>query len=93
MVIVGALAGAVGGIVLLVLRGMNRGSELARGIIVGAILFVSSCLLAWISGKIAFGVSSIQLLTLGVVAIIFLVYGVCAAVLLTRFERSLGERG
>jgi membrane protein implicated in regulation of membrane protease activity len=56
-------------------------------------LFVSSCLLAWISGKIAFGVSSIQLLTLGVVAIIFLVYGVCAAVLLTRFERSLGERG
>jgi hypothetical protein len=86
VVIVGTLVGAVGGILLLVLRNLHRDPDLARGITVGAILFVCSSLVAWVSGKITFGLPSIQLFTLGVVAIMFMVYGVCADALLARFE-------
>lgn len=93
VVIVGALVGAVGGVLLLVLRSVHGDSELARGITVGAILFVCSFLVAWVSGKIALGLSSIQLFMLGVVAIMFMVYGVCADVLLTRFESGGRKRG
>jgi len=85
-VIVGTLVGAVGGFLLLLLRSVQGGSELARGITVGAILFVCSYLVAWISGKITFSLSSIKLFTIGVVAIMFIVYGVFADALLTRFE-------
>lgn len=92
VVIVATLVGAVGGVLLLVLRSVRGNSKLARGITVGAILFVCSSLVAWVSGKIAFGLSSIQLFTLCVVAIMFMVYGVCADALLTRFESRSRKR-
>jgi hypothetical protein len=85
-VIVGTLVGAFGGVLLLMLRSVQVDSELARGITAGAILFLCFSLVTWFKGKVAFGLSSIQLFTLGVVAIIFIVYGVCTDALLTRFE-------
>jgi len=93
VVIAGALVGAIGGVLLLVLKSVCSGARLARGAIVGVVLFACSVLVSWVSGKIALSVDSTQLLTLIVVAIMFIVYGVCADALLARFQRrrSQGE--
>ena len=87
MVIVGTLVGALGGVLLLVLRRGRKQSEQAQGMTVGALLFFGSCLAAWASGRITLGLHPTQLVTLGVVAVLFVLYGVCMAALLRRFER------
>ena len=86
LVIVGTVVGAIGGVLLLVLRSVRGGARLARGAIVGVVLFACSILVSWVNGKIAFSVTPTQLFTLIVVVIMFMVYGVCADALLTRFE-------
>lgn len=93
VVIAGALVGAIGGVLLLVLKSVCGGARQARGAIVGVVLFACSVLVSWVSGKIALSVDSTQLLTLIVVAIMFIVYGVCADALMARFQRrrSQGE--
>ena len=83
--VTGTVVGAVGGILLLVPRRMRRTVDLARGMLVGATLFVCSLLVSWVSGRIDFGVHA-SLLTLSMVASVFVVYGVGADALLTRFE-------
>ena len=89
VVIVGTLVGAVGGGLLLTLRGVCRSYGLASGVIVGIILFVGSTfLVVVVSGRITFDMSFIQFLTLSVVFTIFMIYGVCASALLRRFRRN-----
>ena len=88
VVIVGTLVGAVGGGLLLTLRSVCRSYGLASGIIVGIILFVGSTFFVVVSGRITFDMSFIQFLTLSVVFIIFMIYGVCSSALLTRFKRN-----
>ncbi len=90
--IVGTLGGVLGGILLFTVRKVHRDCKMACGITVGAILFVLSFLFAWVSGNITLGLSSVQLLTLSEVAIMFLIYGICAVALLKRFEHSVGKR-
>jgi hypothetical protein len=69
--IAGTLVGALGGILLFTVREGHRGSEMACGITVGAVMFVISFLFAWLSGNIAPGVSWMQLLTMGVAPLCF----------------------
>jgi len=83
--VVGTLVGAVGGILLLVVRRMRRAAGFTRGALVGATLFLCTLLVSWVSGRIDFGIPT-SLLTLFVVAIVFVVYGVGADALLTRFN-------
>ncbi len=85
--LVGAVVGAIGGILVLVLRRSYRGSGPGRGLAAGAIMFLGSILVALVTGKLP-GISPIQALTLAVVAAIFLVYGVSADALLSRVERD-----
>lgn len=87
VMIVGAVVGAIGGLLLLTLRSVCRGNKLALGIIVGLLLFVCSTLLVLVSGMLAFDKSFVQFFTLGVVAAVFVIYGVWAAALLTQFNR------
>jgi peptidoglycan/LPS O-acetylase OafA/YrhL len=89
--LVGAVVGALGGVLVLVLRRTYRGSGPARGLAAGAVMFLGSMLVAVVTGKLP-GVSPIQILTLAVVAATFLVYGVSADALLSRFEQRGGTR-
>jgi len=89
VVAIGALMGAIGGILLLLLRNVCRGNGLARGIIAGLTLFVCSTLFVSIDGRFAFNMSVVQVVTLGVVAAVFVIYGVFASKLIMRFN---GER-
>ena len=86
VLIVGTLVGAIGGVLLLVLKSVCGAARLARGAIVGVVLFSCSALVSWVNGKIAFSVAPTQLFTLIVMVIMFIVYGVCADALLARFE-------
>lgn len=87
VMIAGAFVGTIGGFLLLTFRTVWPGNKLALGTIVGLLLYVCSTLLMLVGGMFAFDRSSIQLVTLGVVAAVFVVYGVWAAALLIRFNR------
>jgi hypothetical protein len=89
--VVGMLVGAVGGILLVVVRRIRRAAGLTRGALVGATLFVCTLLVSWVSGRIDFGVPT-SLLTFFVGAIVFVVYGVGADALLTRFNSGAEEK-
>ena len=92
VVIVGALVGAAGGILLLVLRRVYGVAGLVRGIIVGIVMFACSVLVYLLNGKSDYGLSHTQLLTVIVAAIIFMVYGICVDALLKPLE-GVDQRG
>ena len=87
VVIVGMFVGAVGGVLLLMLKNVFRGNRLALGIIVGLIMFVCSTIFVIISGRVAFDMSFIQFSMFGILAFIFVIYGILSSALLTRFNR------
>jgi len=87
VVIVGTLVGAIGGVLLLVLKSVFRGAGPARGAMVGVVLFACSALVSWVKGKVAFSVAPTQLFTLIVAVTIFIVYGVCLDALMARIRR------
>jgi hypothetical protein len=86
VVIVGTFVGAIGGVLLLALRNVYPGNRFVLGIIVGIILFVCSIFFVSVSGRVAFDGSFIQFFTLGVVAAVFVIYGIWTAALLIRFN-------
>jgi hypothetical protein len=90
-VIVGTLIGAVGGILMLAVSRFHGGSKLARGATVGGMLAICSRLGASIFGKITLGVSSIRPVMLGIVAVMYAVYGIGADALLTWLEAAAVE--
>jgi len=87
----GALAGSVGGLLLLVLKKRGRVARAARGPIAGATLFVSSLLVSWMTGKIDFGHPGPLLMTLFVAAAFFLLYGISADAILSRLEGAADQ--
>ena len=88
VVIIGAFVGTIGSILLLVFRSVCRCDGLAWGILVGLTLFVFSTLFAIVSGKFAFNMSVMQVFILGVVATVFMLYGVVASKLIMRFNAN-----
>lgn len=83
--VVGALMGTAGGFVLVAFRRLPRLARIRRGVFVGGTLFAGSLLVSSVSGKTSFGASA-SFVTLFVVAVIFVVFGVAADLLLTRFR-------
>ena len=88
VVIVGMFVGAVGGVLLLMLKNVFRGNGLALGIIVGLIMFVCSTIFVIISGRVTFDMSFIQFFVFGVLTFIFVIYGILLSALFTRFNRN-----
>ncbi len=93
VVIVGAVVGALGGVLVLVLGRVSHGSGITRGLAAGGIMFLGSVLVAGVTGELAPGLPSIQIVTLAVVAATFLAYGICADALLSRFEGGADAPG
>ena len=87
VVIIGMFVGAVGGILLLMLKNVFRGDGLTLGVIVGLIMFVCSTIFVIISGRVTFDMSFIQFFVFGVSIFIFVIYGILSSALLTRFNR------
>jgi hypothetical protein len=90
VVILGAILGAIGGIVLLLLRGKRYESQLASGLILGGLVFFGSFLASWAGGRLDFSQSNLLLLTLAVAAMFCFVYGMLARALFQRF--MLGDQ-
>jgi len=87
VVIIGMFVGAVGGVLLLMLKNVFRGDGLTLGVIVGLIMFVCSTIFVIISGRVTFDMSFIQFFVFGVSIFIFVIYGILSSALLTRFNR------
>jgi hypothetical protein len=85
VVILGAILGAIGGIVLLLLRGKRYESRLASGLILGGLVFLGSFVASWAGGRLDFSQPNLLLLTLAVAAVFCFIYGVLARVLFQRF--------
>ena len=88
ILIVGTLAGTLGGLLLLIVKRRCGAGRFGRGAITGISLFASSLLLSWAKEKIELSTNSTQLFSLIVVVIIFIAYGVCADALLARLEKD-----
>ncbi|MGC9513401.1 MAG: hypothetical protein ACP5D8_07185 [Fidelibacterota bacterium] len=84
--VIAAFIGAIGGIMLLVFRYVCRCNGLICGILAGLALFISSTLFVSVDGKFAFSMSFMQVFTLSVVAVIFMIYGVFTSKLIMRFN-------
>jgi len=84
---VGILIGTVGGLLLVPVRIVFPTNRLTRGIIIGVLLLSGSLLMSWFTGGLKLDLHSVLPLTLVVVSIIFIFYGVVIDALLTRFER------
>jgi len=86
VVLAGALLGLLGGLLLLAFR-RGRQTGLVRGVLVGLTLFLASVLASWLAGRVDLGVTT-SLLTVSVVAVVYVGWGLSADTLLTRFERK-----
>lgn len=86
VVVFAAFIGAIGGIMLLVFRYVCRGNGVACGILAGIALFICSTLFVSVVGKFAFNMSFMQVFTLGIVAAVFMIYGVLTSKLIMRFN-------
>lgn len=86
--VAGAAVGAVGGVLLNAMR--SRLQPPKRGVIVGAVLFGAMAVASWAGGRIGAGAPAVTWITLAVVAVVFVVYGLGADVLLDRFEKRDG---
>ncbi len=85
-IILGAVVGGLGGLLLNVLqRGWNR-HPIFAGMTVGVILFGVTTLLFLIRGRFTIDLSLLQSLTLAVAFILFLVYGITVAALSARMN-------
>lgn len=86
VLVIAAFIGAIGGIMLLVFKYVCRGNGLANGILAGLALFICSILFVSVAGKFAFNMSFMQVFTLGIVAAVFMIYGVLTSKLIMRFH-------
>lgn len=86
IIAIGAFIGALGGILILVFRNVCRNNGLASGIIVGLTLFICSTLFVLVNGKFAFNMSFMQVLTISLVAVVFMIYGIFASKLIMQFN-------
>jgi hypothetical protein len=89
----GAVLGAVGGAMLVPVRKVLQASRLARGTVVGVLLFAGSCVVSFFRGQIGFGFRAILPVTLAMAAAMFIVYGVSLDALLTRLEGNARQTG
>ena len=86
VLLLGTLIGAVGGLLLLPIRRMLRSRGLVTGIILGIVLFLGSWFVLLFSDRMDFRFYPIMPLTLSVVAVVFLIYGIAVGALLYRLE-------
>jgi len=90
--VVGALLGVAGGFLLPVIgRALGRGGPL-RGVVTGVVLFFCALLVAWARGRIQLDLSGPQPITLIVVFVAFLIYGIAADALLARLRSGRSNR-
>jgi len=73
--VVGAVVGAIGGIVLLGVRSLIS-PGIARGIILGFLLFSGSLMIGLMAGRVAFGVQPITFITFALLGVVFVLYGI-----------------
>jgi hypothetical protein len=88
VVAVGAAAGTLGGVLIVMLRKVEEWSEIVRGVVAGLILFLASLFFALIRGRISIVPTAGQFFSLIVIAVFFLLYGVLVVLLIRRFERN-----
>ena len=74
-IVVGAVVGAIGGIVLLGIRALIS-AGIARGIILGFLLFSGSLMTGLIAGRVTFGEQPITFITFVYLGVVFLLYGI-----------------
>ena len=86
VILLGTLLGAVGGLVLLPLRKMLLGGNAFRGILLGFILFGFSLAAAPVSIGMAFDPRSAGGLTLAIVAIVYVIYGITLDAIVSWFH-------
>ncbi len=91
VVIIGTLIGAIGGILLFVLRRNLSNVLYLRGIVVGALLFTCSVLVLLTWGTFRFSYSGLQLLTLISVLIVYMAYGIIADFIQRLFIETVDE--
>jgi len=85
---VGVLVGAIGGFLLLPVRSVVRGGQMARGAVLGALLFLGSFLFSLLWRMCLSSSQTVLPLTLVVVGVLFVIYGIAVEVLMTRLERD-----
>jgi len=84
-IFLGIIIGSIGGMLLFIIKNLFRINRLNAAILSGLILFIGSIIFAMVIGTFVFEISFIQLGTLIIVVMMFLLYGVFAAGLLNRF--------
>jgi hypothetical protein len=75
VIVVGAVVGAMGSIVLLGLRTLIS-PGIARGIILGFLLFSGSLMIGLMAGRVAFGEQPITFITFALLGVVFVLYGI-----------------
>ena len=85
VLLLGAVIGGVGGLLLLLVRRLPRLGRAGRGMLLGAGLFLASGLVSWFSCGMKLGMG-VQPYTLAAVALVFLIYGFALDGLFTRFD-------
>jgi len=88
VIILGVIMGAIGGILLFIIKKMLWVNGLVSGIMIGLILFVFSVVFALLSGRIVLGMSLDQWVTMLIALTMFAIYGIFAAGLLNKFTRG-----
>jgi hypothetical protein len=88
VILIGTAVGAIGGLMLVPLERSGGNPAWRRGVLLGATLFAGCWLASWVSGRLAGTFDPVTPLTLGVVLIVFLIYGVVVAALASRTERN-----
>jgi len=88
-VIVGVVVGLAGGFLISV---FVAGTTVWRGVKVGLVLLVVTTLVAWWGGRLILVGPPIQFVTFGVVAAVYVIYGICAVAGARRLEARARDR-
>lgn len=83
----GMVVGVVGGVVLFAMRRVARSPRVAHGVTLGIVLFVGSLVFESLGGGVTATTWSTYPLTIVVVGVVFIAYGVEMEKLLAWFER------
>jgi hypothetical protein len=88
VVLLGAVVGVLGSLLLQALRRPNSLDRVSRGLVVAAVLFFGSLLFAWFVRGMGFVENAVQPFTLIAVAVVFGIYGIALDAVVDR----AGER-
>ncbi len=87
IIIVGVVTGIIGGLIYVVLRRWLPGSGLLRGVVFGLVLFCFFGSVFFDPANVDFALFGPRPLSVGLFALLFLLYGVVASILVERFDQ------